>query len=255
MFFFACICVNRFCFNYSTPYSSILDDLDFEIAQIRDAYNHQTQLERAVTKKAKKKWSKFCKSYNNNYNSKAKRKEKAYVDCRLTEIGNEDEDEMTVSDDHSQSAHTISFKAEMSISRFHQRKLDRMNYDKQNIKNRIDKSHYNHDDNNKGNYSYSYSYADGCYFFDMIGINVFFDEICKPFLYPNEILNLFVLCKHVRNILVCYDEKCNFLNELLDKNAIINYWLAILDSIEIYQKQDLLRLCHVCARFCFFLVM
>ena len=178
---------------------------------LKDFEETQKQ-ELLTTKKVKQKWTKFCSKHKNDI-----------VDCQLKKV----ERNYTLSND-------IAVVIEMGMN-----KMDRLNWHKKYFSNvlmvnKID----NYDCNYNYNSNYNYENSRGCYLFDMIGTNVFIDVVCKKFLYPMDILNLFVLSKHIRYNLVNYDNKYNFMKKLFDEHSMVNYWMEFLVSLSEYQKLD-----------------
>ena len=79
---------------------------------------------------------------------------------------------------------------------------------------------------------------------DKIGENVFFDIICKEYLYPWEILNLFLLSKKCNFVITSYDKKwLYFQNSIfLNEENMKKYLLKIENMIDLLQNE--LTHCH-----------
>ena len=79
-----------------------------------------------------------------------------------------------------------------------------------------------------------------------VGQNVFFDVICKRFLYPWEIVNLFFLCKRINRLITSYDANNSYFKSLfLDRNNTQQYLSRIekmIDSFETEETQMFLQL-------------
>ena len=195
---------------WAVPYYNFPDGWNCEETK------QQKQTSLLVTKKVKRKWSKFCCKHKNDT-----------VDCRLKKV----EENYIFSSD-------LAVVVEMGMN-----KIDRLNWRQKYFSNVLLVNKIDNDDCNY-NYNYNYENSRGCYLFDMIGMNVFIDIVCKKFLYPMDILNLFVLSKHIRYNLVNYDKKHNFMKKLFDEHSsgMCNYWNGFLGSISVYQKLDVRKL-------------
>ena len=91
-----------------------------------------------------------------------------------------------------------------------------------------------HVQKNKG---YNCSYNNLLKLIDKIGENTFFYAICKQFLYPWEIVNLFLLCKKVHFLITSYDKKYLYFQKLfLQEKNMQKYLLTIENMINSLQN-------------------
>ena len=77
-----------------------------------------------------------------------------------------------------------------------------------------------------------------------IGENIFFDIICKKFLYPWEIANLCCLCKEFNCLITSYDSNHSYFKHLFsDTNNMVQYISGIRKTIETVEIEEWADVC------------
>ena len=77
-----------------------------------------------------------------------------------------------------------------------------------------------------------------------VGENVFFDIICKQFLYPWQIVNLSCLCKKINCVIKSYDKNHLFFKHLFsDRDIMIQYISSIMKTTERFENEEFVAVC------------
>ena len=79
---------------------------------------------------------------------------------------------------------------------------------------------------------------------DKVGENIFFDIICKKFLYPWEIVNLSCLCEEINRIIKSYDTNHSYFNHLFsDRDILVQYISNIRKTMERFENEEFVAVC------------